>query len=172
MYQRLAPTACVLGALLSPAAQLHAGGLPSRASLAGVSSVGEVGVSVAGRSKTDEARLREVVERRLENAGIAIDSSQHTQLAITVTLHRNRSDAGVQYFFYTTTVSFREPVRNSRTPRTTLVSSTWSSSRQSYRFGRDVPVERLEEDVEDGMTNFITAVEMDTKAARPLQDQP
>jgi hypothetical protein len=155
----------VIGAALLIAVPIHGAGLPTRASLAGLKAIGQIVVTVSGRSKGEEAALRQVVEKRLEDAAISIDPSLSTQLVVDVAGSRDTSSDGVPHFLYLITLSFQEPVRTERT-RTALRATTWLSNYQVTRFGADVGLEILEDAVDGKMSQLLTTVDKDTQAAK------
>src|SRR5258706_2055287 len=120
--RRIVPTIVVAVLLAAPADSRD---LASRASLSGMAAVGQLIVSVTGRSKGDEDALRLLIERRLENAGISIDSGLASRLVATVTGSRDTSSSGLRYFTYAIKLSLQEPVQSQRAPRTTFRGVTW-----------------------------------------------
>ena len=139
--------------------------LALRASLAGVSTIGQVVVSVSGRTQAEEAMLRQVVEARLEAGGIRVDPSLPTRVVASINSERSTSSSGLRHFAYLVRVSFQEPVRCIRMPKTVFVNTTWSDTWRLTRFGADVAVEDLQDALEGRMAHLLSAIDSDTQAS-------
>jgi hypothetical protein len=144
---------------------LVAGTLPSRASLAGISAIGQVVLSAEGRSSEEAAALRQVVEKRLESGGIALDRSLDSWLVASVTRTRDRSSAGVQHFVYVVRLSLQEPARAARAPRMVFRAITWHSEWIITRFGADVGIEDLEDALDARVTHFLRDREAESQVS-------
>lgn len=157
--------ALLLAVTLLATTVVHSGELPDRASLADLHAIGQIIVTVSGGSDWDRETLREVIERRLESAGIAIDPMERSQLVADVSVARDTSPSGLRHFSYLISLSLEEPVRTERVPRTTFRGTTWSSSATVRRFGVEVPLESVLDALENKMSRFLTAIASDTAAA-------
>ena len=155
----------IVGPALLIAVPIDGAGLSARASLAGLTAIGQIVVTVSGRSQGEETAVRRVVEKRLEDGGVSIDPSLSTQLVVDVAGSRDTSSDGVPHFLYLITLSFQEPVRTERT-RTTLRAATWLSNYQVTRFGTDVGLETLEDAVDRKMSQLLATIDKDTQAAK------
>jgi hypothetical protein len=161
-----ASVAAMLGMPLFVASPAQSSELPGRASLADLRVVGQVIVTVSAGSTGDETALRQMIERRLENAGIALDPMANTQLVANVDRARDTSTTGQRHFSYSISLSFQEPVRTERSPRTTFRATTWSANAIVSRFRVEVPFEMVSDALEKKVGNFLTAVAVDTAGAK------
>lgn len=158
--------ALLLAAPLLSASTLQSADLPGRASLAELHAIGQIIVTMSAGSTGDENALRQVIEKRLANTGIAIDPAVGTQLVVNVDVARDTSTGGQKHFSYLISLSFQEPVRTERLPHTTFRGTTWSASATVTRFSVDVPLETVLDALENKMSNFLTTVAKDTAAAK------
>jgi hypothetical protein len=152
-------------ALLAPG-PVHSLDLSARASLAELRVIGGIVVTMSAGSKRDEDALRQVIEKRLEGAGIGIDSAERRQLVANVDIARDTSTTGQKHFSYLIALSFQEPVRTERTPRTTFRGKTWSGTASVTRFGVEVQLQSILDALENKMSDFLTTVAKDTAAAK------
>jgi hypothetical protein len=141
---------------------LQGGQLPERASLAGLTSVGQVVVA----ADRDQEALREVVVTRLETAGINIDPSAHTRLVVSVFPNHSTARDGLKYYSYYIALSFEEPVQAVRRPGKLFRTVTWSTRGHLNRVGVDVATQTILDVVEARTADFVMTVSTDTQAAR------
>jgi hypothetical protein len=156
----------LLVAALFPASPLQSGELPGRASLADLHAIGQIIVTMSAGATGEENTLRQVIEKRLGNAGIAIDPTEGTQLVANVDVARDTSTSGQKHFAYLISLSLQEPVRTERVPRTTFRATTWSASATVSRFSVDAPFEMIVDAIENKMSSFLTTVAKDTATAK------
>lgn len=150
--------------VLLPVGRAHAAGLSYRASLAGIQGVGKVIVTVSAASKASETEIQQLVEGRLESAGIAIDPTLDTHLVAEVEVTRDTSNQGHRHYTFLISLSLQEPVRTTRAPRSTFRATTWSSKGRIQRFGSEVPPAGILDSMEDNMNLFLGSVAKDTAA--------
>ena len=158
--------ALLLGVALLATSTLHSSDLPDRASLAELHAIGQIIVTMSAGSPESENALRQVIERRLDGAGIAIDPKESTKLVANVEVTRATSPTGQKYVSYLILLSFREPVSTERVPRTTFLGTTWSGSTAVRRFGADVPLQTVLDALDNKMSVFLTAVAKDAAGTK------
>jgi hypothetical protein len=154
----------VVAAIVVSAVVAEGSDLAPRVSLAGVATIGQVVVSVSGRTKAEQATLRQFVESRLETGGIGVDPSLASRVVASISSERTTSSSGLRHFAYSVRLSFQEPVRSVRLPRTVFLGTTWSDSWRVTRFGADVAAEDLQDALEGRMAHFLAAIDSDTQA--------
>jgi hypothetical protein len=162
--------AVLVGAVLLVAGHVRAAGLSSRVSLAGIQAIGQVIVTMSTASNGAETEIKELIERRLESAGIAIDPTLDTRLVAEVEVMRDTSQAGQRHYTYVISLSLQEPVRTTRAPRSNLRAKTWSSKGRIERFNAEVAFVKVLDAMEDNVNVFLGKVAGDTaawKAASP-----
>lgn len=159
-------TAVLFGVVLLAGGRAYSGDSPNRASLGDLQSIGQIIVAMPTGPPEGESALREVIERRLSSAGMAVDSALETQLVVDVQVTRDSSPRGQKHFSYRISLSFQEPVRAERMPRAKFRATTWSSTSALHRFSLDVPFEAVADAVDNSMNRFLSAVAMDTASQR------
>lgn len=141
-------------------------GLPGRASLADLHAIGQIVVTMSGAASGEESALQKLIERRLSNAGIAVDPSESTQLVANVNVARDTSSNGQKHFACSISLLLQEPARTARMPRTTFLATTWSATATVSRFSAPVPFEMVADAVENKMSSFLSTIAKDTATVK------
>lgn len=141
-------------------------GLPQRAPLANISSIG--GITIG--STRDQDAIREVVEMRLRQAGIAIDPRLGTRLVVGVLREHSTTQSGLDCYSYIIETWFQEPVRCERVPNVVVQATTWSTLRTFRRFGEDAPTQTLVRAVESNLEDYLMVVSVDTPSYGRVSD--
>jgi hypothetical protein len=162
--QRLFTTAVLSGAI-GVACSVQAADLPTRASLARLTAIGRIVVTVAGAAADEEPAVRQGIERRLETAGITVDPSLDTELVADVTVTRDSGPRGQRHATNVVALSLREPVRTERVPRSTFRATTWATSARLMCFAADIPAEMVLSTIDNQMSEFLGTISRDTAAA-------
>ncbi len=156
----------LLGATLLPARAAQSSELPDRPSLAGVRAVGQIIVTMAAGSRENVNAVRQVIERRLEAAGIAIDPTQSARLVADVQVARSTSPSGEKLISYLVGVAFQEPVRVERSPGTIFMGTSWAGNSTLRRYNAEMPFEAVLDAVDNKVSGFLRAVAKDAEDER------
>jgi hypothetical protein len=131
--------------------------------LAGFPGVGEVVVASA-HSDLGEARLRALVEERLQKAALLGDSSTPSRLSIRVSGDHNTSARGAVYTFYDVALTVTEPASLERDPSSHVSAVVWQRAMRVGAFARELPAEAIIDKVQDLLGSFVAAVQATRQA--------
>jgi hypothetical protein len=128
--------------------------------LRGFPGVGEVVVASA-HPDLGEARLRALVEERLQKASLLLDSSSPSasRLSIRVSGDHNTSARGAAYTSYDAALTVTEPASLERDPSSHVSAVVWQRAMRVGVFARELPAEAIIDKVQDLLGSFVAAVQ-------------
>jgi hypothetical protein len=136
------------------------------ASLAGLSSIGQIIVTAANDTVAEDD-LRHTVARRLARAGIVVDGSSGSELIVDVAAERLRAESGnCEFGTFRVSLALREMVTVERIPARLFAATTWRTSSAIRRFSMVAPRRAIVDVLEEEISSFLAAVARDTQAER------
>ena len=128
--------------------------------LAGFPGVGEVVVASA-HPDLGEARLRALVEERLQKVILLLDSSPASagRLSIRVSGDHDTSARGAAYTSYDVYLTVTEPASLEREPSTHVAAVVWQGAKRVGVFARELPAEAVIDKVQDLLGSFASDVQ-------------
>ena len=167
MIKHLGVTVCTAVLAVCGCAE---GGELTRSSLAGVSRLGALIVTVANDT-VPENDVRRAVERRLAQAKITIDGDPGPELQVSVSSERRRAERGAcECGTFRVTVRVREAVVLERAPEQGPVAAiTWQTGGAARVLSVTAPRLAIMDALEECLSAFVREVSSDTQQAEKEQ---